>query len=383
MSIGNSKRQSIALCRLASLKRGSGDFSGAQKDSFEAQRAARLAGNIYLEAHALDAEASCWVVLGSYDHCMSLLGRAIHLLDLCSMAGGPLHKSLRAAQAEAHRCKTEYAEAHNIHLHLLNNSSAEIHYDHAFRLLNTAQIGVEIGLSEHDVEVNLATAATLFQNLKFSTELMFCDTIRATFEVQRGNISAARNLFQRCIPSAWGKHTEAVTYCLEKLGAVQQWAPVDKFTFPSPVTFLAHSVKCKLRLEIHKALQFLGDVFQARGDQETAISLFTVALDGFTRMDVHRSRGECMVRLGDISKLHGDQVKAVTLWEKAKPLFERSSQMTQLACLDEKITGLSHGQAQEFSQETLDNVSKTDASTGLLEQFSGVDSPNTTGIAEI
>ncbi|KAJ7891732.1 hypothetical protein B0H13DRAFT_1887048 [Mycena leptocephala] len=145
-------------------------------------------------------------------------------------------------------------------------------------------------------------------------------------------------------------------------------------------------VKCKQKFELHKALQFLGDVFHAQGDQDTAISLFTVALDGFTCMDVHRSRAECMVRLGDISKLNGDELKAVELWQTARPLFERSSQGKQFAHLDEKLADLNDNQSQEVQQETVDHLSEPPAPpapTEHLEQLSGTESTNSTGIEVI
>jgi hypothetical protein len=73
--------------------------------------------------------------------------------------------------------------------------------------------------------------------------------------------------------------------------------------------FLVHSLRQKEKVGIHKALQFLGDVFLALGNEHTAIILFTIALDGFTQIDVHRSRAECMLQLGDISM--GQSVKTV------------------------------------------------------------------------
>ncbi|KAJ6506026.1 hypothetical protein DFH09DRAFT_1101533 [Mycena vulgaris] len=137
-------------------------------------------------------------------------------------------------------------------------------------------------------------------------------------------------------------------------------------SFLDSVIFLAHSAKCKQRLELHKALQYPGDSFQAQGDQQTAISLFTVALDGFTQMDVHCSRAECMVQLGEISKLNGDELKAVELWQAAKPLFEGSSQRKQLANLNSKIASLSQNQVQ---QETADHLSHIHALTEHLARW--------------
>jgi hypothetical protein len=95
------------------------------------------------------------------------------------------------------------------------------------------------------------------------------------------------------------------------------------------------------KLGIHKALQFLGDIFFAGDDEATALSLFTVALEGFTEMGVHCSRAECMLRLGDISQGHGDLVTAVEHWETARPLFEQSSQAKQAEQIEERLATVS------------------------------------------
>ncbi|KAJ7457772.1 hypothetical protein FB451DRAFT_1183095 [Mycena latifolia] len=106
------------------------------------------------------------------------------------------------------------------------------------------------------------------------------------------------------------------------------------------VTFLFHSLKLTQKWEIHKALQFLGDVYLAYGDQQTAMSLWVVALEGFTQMDVYHSRAECMLCLGELSKLQGDLMKAGELWRTARPLFERLSQEKQLVNIDERLAGI-------------------------------------------
>jgi hypothetical protein len=100
-----------------------------------------------------------------------------------------------------------------------------------------------------------------------------------------------------------------------------------------------HSLRQKENFRINKALQFLGDVFLAQDEEHTAIVLFTVALEGVTSMDVHRSRAECMLRLGDIFNGHSNQIKAVELWETARPLFERSSQTKQVELVDRRLAG--------------------------------------------
>ncbi|KAJ7466358.1 hypothetical protein FB451DRAFT_1260710 [Mycena latifolia] len=341
ISIGSLKSQSLAFNELAVIQMNSGDFSGAQENAAKSQRAAQIAGNLYVEAAALRVEAMCWQYFGSYSYCLSLLDRAIHLLDLCGMSAGELHSGIRNSQAEVHRCKSEYAEAHNIQIHILKDWPADQNpIQHAFALLNIAQVDVELGSTVDDVQWKINTAGMHFQKINYALGIVYCDVVRAALDVRQDNFPAAKKLFKKCLKSPGGNTPEAFTYCVEKLASVQQWSAADHNSSTWPVILLVYSVKSKQRLELHKGVQFLGDLFHAQGDKDTATSLFTVALDGFTKMDVHRSRAECMVRLGDISVLKGDELKAATLWETARPLFERSSQSKQVAQVDVKLAGL-------------------------------------------
>jgi hypothetical protein len=107
-----------------------------------------------------------------------------------------------------------------------------------------------------------------------------------------------------------------------------------------PTVFLAHSLKSKQKLGIYQALQFIGDVALVQNDENTAVSLFKTALEGFTYMDIHRSRAECMLRLGDICKQHSDLIKATEHWTAARPLFERSSQGKQVENIDKRLASI-------------------------------------------
>ena len=77
-------------------------------------------------------------------------------------------------------------------------------------------------------------------------------------------------------------------YCLERLGDVQKWNAMY-WTYTWPTVYLVYASKARQKRAICQGLQFLGDVVLANGDQNTAVSLFTVALEGFTQMDIHRS----------------------------------------------------------------------------------------------
>ncbi|KAJ7703750.1 hypothetical protein B0H16DRAFT_1482858 [Mycena metata] len=82
-------------------------------------------------------------------------------------------------------------------------------------------------------------------------------------------------------------------------------------------------------------------------DEKTAVSLFTVALEGFTYTD---SRAECMIRVGNIAKKNGDLFEALELWETARPLFECSSQAKRLQDIDERIGGISEEVKQQHRE---------------------------------
>ncbi|KAJ7353067.1 hypothetical protein DFH08DRAFT_804650 [Mycena albidolilacea] len=130
------------------------------------------------------------------------------------------------------------------------------------------------------------------------------------------------------------------SFCFERLGNASSWGP-DEAVHGWMSIFLVHSLKSRTKLQVYKALQFFGQIFLMHNDKDTAISLSTVALEGFTHMDIHRSRAECMLRLGDISNSRSDQLKAVELWMTARPLFERSSQVKEVQCVDERLACIS------------------------------------------
>jgi hypothetical protein len=135
--------------------------------------------------------------------------------------------------------------------------------------------------------------------------------------------------------------------------------------------FLVHSVKQKEKLGIHKALQFLGDTFLAQNEEHTAISLFTVALDGFTQMDVHCSRAECMLRLGDISKGEGNLLKAVELWETARPLFEQSLQAKRVENIDQRLAGVSEDVLEQH-RKNLACLAELNAPSGTVDEINNL-----------
>ncbi|KAJ7753202.1 hypothetical protein B0H16DRAFT_1690852 [Mycena metata] len=148
------------------------------------------------------------------------------------------------------------------------------------------------------------------------------------------------------------------------------FANVSKLHWDSFLRFiilLIHSLGAKEKLGIYKALQFIGDVHLMQNDEVSAVSLFTVALDGFTYMDVHHSRAECIIRLGDIAKKNGDVLKALELWETAKPLFECSSQAKRVQDINERVGDISEETKEQY-RKNLAQLTELNVPTGKMEE---------------
>ncbi|KAJ7770069.1 hypothetical protein B0H16DRAFT_1777148 [Mycena metata] len=311
-SHGNIRWQSAALLRLSFIKHSTGDHIIAQSYAQEMQRLASISGNLQGEARGLYSEALCCQALGNYRECIFLIMRASALLGLCGLSQGVTNYDLMICQADIHVLKSEYDDARTIYQQFLQNYQGTRLYE-GVTLINIAEIEILIGISCND----------------------------------------------------WvGKPSGCVSYCLERLADVTHW---DAHHDPSWSTvFLVHSLKAKEKLGIHKALQFIGDVYLMENNEVTAVNLFTIALEGFTYMDVHRSRAECMIRLGDIAKKNGDVLKALELWETARPLFERSLQAKRVQEIEQRISGISE-EVKELHQRNLAHLAELNAPMGAVE----------------
>ncbi|KAJ7735597.1 hypothetical protein B0H14DRAFT_3613459 [Mycena olivaceomarginata] len=207
-----------------------------------------------------------------------------------------------------------------------------------YALLNIAELGVHMGYPRIDISI--------------STKESFRE---------------AKTIFEQCIKLWTGKYTDIIIYCLEQLGNVSCWP--EKHSMSSwTVLFLALSLKSTYRLGIYQALQFLGDIFLSYNDEDTAVSLFTVALEGFTAMDVHRSRAECMLRLGDIHKRCNDLLGGGgAIGKLKKPLFKRSLQAKQIVQIDERLASVGKDVHQQH-RENLVKLAELKISSGISDE---------------
>ncbi|KAJ7131073.1 hypothetical protein C8R44DRAFT_850005 [Mycena epipterygia] len=337
---GDLKLCAVASGRLAELKWSMGDYHAALIHAHEAQQIAQLSADLYHEAVSVETEASCLMALGNLTESAALCQKTRHFLRLCGMQGGRADHIAMNALAEVHRLKSEFLEAHSIQTQLFLNSSAQQDPLYtAFALLNIAEVDVMIGVDSLKVQHNLDKAKAIFSTLRRATLVNQCEIIVADLHLRDGDEVVAGSLFQWCLNASWGNNNQTISYCLERLADIGCWSSTNnnKSLYRWPVIYLSHTQKTQEKIALYKTFRCLGDVFLSEGDAYTAHNLFVVALDGFTQMDIHRSRAECMLRLGDIAEDKGDWVKAAELWMEARPLFERSSQAKDMAKIDTRL----------------------------------------------
>ncbi|KAJ7094852.1 hypothetical protein C8R44DRAFT_951508 [Mycena epipterygia] len=350
-SCGNKRQHGIVLSGLAIILWNIGDYPAAQIHARQAQSLAQLSTDLYNESHALRIESMCAQALGDFENSMFLCHRGRKLLELCGMSQGTLNYYIMFSEAEIHLLKSEYAEAHNIHTELVSKTQDTHH--HAYGLLSLAQIDIMIGASAQDVHQNLDKAREMFTAAGNLYGLKYCEIFSGELNLREKETHTAKLIFQKYFNLAGKNDSQAALLCLENLADTNQWPTCHFESSRWPVVYLVYAQGKKNKRGLHKALQFLGAIFFTQGDLHTAGSLFTVALETFTYMDIHRSRAECMLHLGDISEQRGCLVQAVKFWKEARPLFECSLQTKEITQIDTRLAAV--------DQEILDRNDKTPA----------------------
>ncbi|KAJ7482425.1 hypothetical protein FB451DRAFT_1441677 [Mycena latifolia] len=355
---GDIRQEALVLAHLGEIKCSIGDYGAGQKHAQCSHRVAELAGDLHSQAKALRTSASCYRSCGDIKKAVILCQRAQKLLELCGTTTGSLYVTLLQDLGEAQLLKSEYAEARDIHVRLSRDGQDP--YNYAWGLLNIAQLDIIIGATKQDVLSNLDNAMALVDAHTYGyynvvSAKIYCNIFLGHLHLREGEIVIAKGILQTGFKSTWENNPQGVLLCMESLANISCWPECD-FLWAArwTVVYLGYAKKLGNNIALHQALQFLGDVLQTEGDNVTSTTLFTVALEGFTWMDIHRSRAECMLRLGDLAKGQGDLSKAIKLWKTARPLFERSSQVKQVTQIDERLAIITNN----VPDETTDSLTR-------------------------
>jgi hypothetical protein len=99
---------------------------------------------------------------------------------------------------------------------------------------------------------------------------------------------------------------------------------------------------------------------------ETARNLYTVALEGFTQMDIHCSWANCIIRLGDLAHQQGNVLEALGFWMTACPLSEQSLQVKDVVQIDARLLVSALALGQPGGMLMLPNPSRDVCSNDLV-----------------
>ncbi|KAF8203521.1 hypothetical protein K438DRAFT_1932550 [Mycena galopus ATCC 62051] len=354
---GDLNQQCRILIRWGWIKWGIGDYGAAHACATAAQRLSQMSAYFLQGAYAYHLGASCSRSLGDCEQSAAQLYRATDLLHICGMSGGVLDHEIALGKAEIHLWKSEYTEARKIFFQVIKTSSTEENsFAHANALLNVALIDIRIGEPEKEISHNLNAARKILRRGAVHPFILcHIDMLQTILELREGegSFDIAKVKLQECLYLSWSQNPEGACLCLEQLAHMKAW-PADEWQEKWPFIYLAYTHRSKGKLDLHKAILSLGDVFLAKEDNITATNLYEVALAGFTQMDVHHSRAQCMLCLGDLANKHGHISEAINFWKTARSLFERSSQGKAIAEIDAKLVTCEDARLEAFVKlETL------------------------------
>ncbi|KAJ6591297.1 hypothetical protein DFH09DRAFT_1139222 [Mycena vulgaris] len=317
------------LRRMSGVLHTLGDLRQAWAHTLEAQAHAQAAGDLDTEFLCILNRVSHFITAGNYGRAAALCADLISLARGLGVENGDRGLNALIMQAEIHLRKTEYNQARNIYLVILEMTSP----------------GSKRGLALQNLFlVDLATGANLNHDSVYAIRAfghnvswtVMCDIDTADVSHRLGDLAGANQMYIQCLTLMRGQHAETTNECFQKLGDNSHAQSQIDSAFQYYVLHLALSRRMEDYDNTHQALRRIGDIFLRRGDDETARSLFTLCLDGFTLMDIHKGRADCLLRLGDLAKGE-DGIDAAAFWEQALPLYERSSQEDGVCQCNERL----------------------------------------------
>ncbi|KAJ7909635.1 hypothetical protein B0H13DRAFT_2330223 [Mycena leptocephala] len=285
----DAKIQCLALRMAAESMWQLGQYRKAQSKIREMRRLAQIHGLFYSEAQAINVDLLCRVSQGDLASCVMLSAEARALLAFCGLQGSSLYLTLINSDAQVHLQKTEYAEARVLYSKTYADQAP---LPRAYDRLNLAFIDAEIEPETSQVRQDLEAVKTSFESIMNPPGITLCEVLQAYVDIRDGLLSTGRLSLERSFAETRGNDQEISILCLDKLADVTCRLADTWTTFGWVLVLMAFALNGKNTIAIYHALRCLGDIFLVQGDEDTALSLFQVAHEGFTAMDIHRSRGD-------------------------------------------------------------------------------------------
>ncbi|KAJ7147805.1 hypothetical protein C8R43DRAFT_1195033 [Mycena crocata] len=329
-----------ALCTTASSKahRNKGDLRTALVYARTARRLAQASGNLTVEASVTQQYASCCVMVGDYAHASELCAAIMSMLSVLGLAAVNVHayKNVLNVSAEIFDRRTEYVAARALRVRIYKARREIDEMPKAWDLLNLALIDVELG-DLGAARANAETARRLVSPAVWTASGLdiLNNILEGDFHFHAKECDKAIQSYRGALGnSEW---VDLGIIALEKLSNMALRTDDRESAIQFSTLLLANAMKTHDLAGIQQALRRLGDLFLLDRDETTATSLYQVAEEGFKLMSIHRGRGDCLLRMGDVYSSRGETAKAREMWFEALPLFEKSSQTTDIASCNKRL----------------------------------------------
>ncbi|KAJ7684199.1 hypothetical protein DFH06DRAFT_1484 [Mycena polygramma] len=331
-------RQLRACRSRATIGISTGDYLDSLKYSATVIKLARLVGNVADECNGLMDASLSWCHLGQLRQAQEACSQARQIMLVCGLDSSNREIAILDMEAEIHFQKSEYAEAGERHTLIARMTSEEVMpYFHANTLIANAQVGTLIGADETEIRTMLDKAKRLTDMLGWTSRKTMCEEIFALLALNQGHLDTARTTLKTCFSTSGTEDAETAYIALQYLGNLSYGMCDAVETLRWASIYFALARKSKAMGHTYQALLLLGDILLAEGDEASAVNIFHAVLAGSSEMDVHHRKADCMARIGDNLRRHGDLEKARGMWEQARFLFARSSQLQQVAEMDDRL----------------------------------------------
>jgi tetratricopeptide (TPR) repeat protein len=287
-------------------------------------------------------EARACKTSGNLPRALDLCMQAEELLISVGMMDSDRYLAALDICGNVHSLKSEYLEARQQYAQMAEKTSQTCSPGyHAHALCSIAEMDILMEGEVADIVANLNAAESVYVAFG-SRRILLCSVVTAELKLYCGDTEDARAAFLECLSKCRSIYPDLVAGCLAALAdpAYRMHGTMDSFRWA--VVYLAFVQKTKHPIATLHALRCLADVHMSLEDDETALHLFHAALEGGTKIDIHRLRAECMVGIGEIMLRRGDPIEAKEMWAAAHPLFVRSSRMKDATSVKKRLEQLSH-----------------------------------------
>ncbi|KAJ7210156.1 hypothetical protein GGX14DRAFT_626548 [Mycena pura] len=307
-----------AFSAISRLLYNKGNFADGRAHAQKAQQIVTILGDELGQAEVFRQEAICCMGLGFFDEAAHLCRRVRDFTCMWGLQGSNADIHNQFLEAEIYLLKTEYPVACSIYTQIVRGTPPG--YFRANALLNIAIIDIVMGAPSAVVHSNLDAARA--PRLTFM-ETSHIDSVDAVLTLREEGPVAARAKLETLFRKLKMCDSQSATFCLERLADLDHHMYDCQTTLTWVAVYLGSALRSKDKLSTVKAVKCLGQIAAAEGETATAMSLFQVALDGFTFMDVHQWRADCMMRMSKIHLACGEVLQAKELFGAALPLFDR------------------------------------------------------------